>query len=279
MLKSLCACILSILLSTNALALTNSTFADSPEWAPVTLIKSEAPDSSGESIPAYCNGTFIGKTMMVTAAHCVKFAYASRDNLLNIQTGYYKYITRPTGEVVRIGYVAKAKFNKHVNIELPQSLKDKIAKKGDKAQIGPDEDFALLWWDETTPETDDLVVSEIVTPMEHAQITKNLKAHQVRVVSINFFSEMSMDTLRMGDLDNFKWSNGYIHSTSNVRVQEGDSGAPVYVTINNKRKIFGVVKGRASTVFSNWDVYPAINPHICAINKRMPSKWIIKSCL
>ena len=265
--------------SIKAHALTNSVFAESPEWTPVVQIKSEAPDSTGDTTASFCNATFIAKNMLVTAAHCVKLAYISKDNLINIQTGYYKYVTRPDGRVVRIGYVPKHNFNKHVNIELPKTLADKITSRGEKASIGPAEDFALLWWaDESTPETQDLTPSEFVTPAEHLLIIKNIKIYTFKTVSINLFSEISLDTKRMGDLDNYKWSNGYVHSKSIVRVEEGDSGAPLYVNINNKRKIFGVVKGKATTVFSNWDVYTSIGQHLCPLNKKMPTQMILKDC-
>lgn len=270
---------IALLMSAQSFALTNSTRDESIDWTPVVQIKSEAPDSTGDTLPGYCNATFIAKTVLVTAAHCVKLAYISRDTQLNIQTGYYKYITRPDGQVVRIGYVPKANFNKHINIELPKSLADKIAKKGEKAQIGPEEDFAIVWWEEATPETDELTESLVVTPAEHSEIIKNLKNYPLKVVSINMFSESSLDYKRSGDLSVVKWNNGYIHSKSLVRVQEGDSGAPVFVKINNKMKIFAVVKGKASTVFDNWDVYPAINSHLCTLNKKMPSSMQLKSCL
>lgn len=271
--------LLGALFSAPLFALTNSTPALDADWTPVVQIRTEAPDSSGESIPGYCNATFIAKNIVVTAAHCVKLAYISKDNLINVQVGYYKHITRPDGQVVRVGYVPKSKFDRHVNIELPKSLTDKIASRGEKAQIGPEEDFAILWWNEATPEISDMNFATPVTLAEHTQITKNIKAYPLKVVSINLFSEMSTDTKRMADLNNFKWNNGYVHSKSTSRVEEGDSGAPLFVTINGAKKIFGVVKGKASTVFDNWDVYPAIHSHLCVLNKKMPTDMKIKTCL
>lgn len=280
MLKVLMACLIMYMLTpSSTFALTNSVLAESSDWSYVVQIKSEAPDSTGESIPGFCNATFIAKNILVTAAHCVKLAYISKDKLINIQTGYYKYVTRPDGQVVRIGYVKKEQFDKHVNIEFPQSLADKIARRGEKAQISPDEDFAMLWWNDATPEIKDMTFAEITSPAEHSIIIKNLKAYPLKAVSINFFSEMSLDTKRMADLNNFKWNNGYVYSKSQSRVEEGDSGAPLFVKINNKLKIFGVVKGLAKTIFDNWDVYPAINNHICDLNKKMPLDMNLKSCL
>lgn len=278
MLKSILA--LSLALNASiSFALTNSRFADAPEWAPIVQIKSEAPDASGESIPGYCNATFIAKNILVTAAHCVKLAYISKDTRLNIQTGYYKYIQKPDGQVVRVGYVPKKTFDRHVNIELPKSLVDKIASRGEKTQIGPNEDFALLWWNEATPEIDELNFSIPVTPLEHAAIIKNMKAYPLTALSINFFSEMSTDTKRMADLNNYKWNGGHVYSKSTSRVEEGDSGAPLFVTINGKKKVFAVVKGKATTIFDNWDVYTAVHSHLCELSKKMPTDKRIESCL
>lgn len=264
--------------STYTYALTNSTMTEMPEWTSVVQIKSEAPDSTGDTTPAYCNGTFIAKNILITAAHCVKLAYISKMNIINIEIGYYKYVTKADGRVVRIGYVPKYRFNKHVNIELAKSLTDKIASRGEKAPIGPGEDFAILWWNEATPETDDVVPAEPVTPAEHLQIIKNIKQYPLKVVSINLFSEPSLDTKRMGDLDSYKWNRNYIYSKSKVRVEEGDSGAPLFVTINNKIKIFGVVKGKATTIFDNWDVYSSVGTNLCALNKGMPTGMLLRVC-
>jgi V8-like Glu-specific endopeptidase len=268
-----------IFLSQSVWSLTNSTIAQSPSWEPVVQIRSDAPDSSGENIPGFCNGTFITKNIIATAAHCVKLAYISKDNLLQIQIGHYKYITKSDGKIVRIGYVPKYQFNKNVNIELPKSLTDKIANRGEKAQIGPDEDFALLWWNDQTPETNDLTPVEVVNQNEHNEIVKKISNFHFTVTSINLFSEASLDTKRMGELDNFKWKNGYIYSKSKVRVEEGDSGSPLFVKINDKFKLFGVVKGKASTVIDNWDVYPSMTPHLCDLNSRMPSDFKLSICL
>lgn len=272
------ALIAGIVLSSPLYALTNSTMAESPEWTPVVQIKSEAPDSSGESVPGYCNATFVARNILVTAAHCVKLAYISKDNKLNIQTGYYKYVKRPDGQMARIGYVPKNNFDRHINIELPKSLSDKIASRGEKAQIGPDEDFAILWWNETTPEIDDMKFAPVVTLAEHQSIIKNIKSYPLKTVSINLFSEMSNDTKRMADLNNYKWNNGYVYSKSTARVEEGDSGAPLFVNINGAMKIFGVVKGKATTIFDNWDVYPSVHSHLCVINKKMPTDMKIEAC-
>lgn len=263
----------------NIYALSNSSPALSASWSSVVQIKSEAPDSKGENIPGYCNATFIGKNILITAAHCMKLAYLSQDKKIEIQTGYYKYITRQDGVTVRIGYVPKHTFSKLVNIEFPKSLIDKLSIHGEKTKIGPGEDFSILWWNEETPEIYDLEFAIPLSPSEHKIAIKNISSHSFAVVTINLFSEMSTDTKRMASLNNYKWNNGYLYSKSNSRVEEGDSGAPLFIKINNENKLFAVTKGRASTLISNWDVYPSINDHLCDLNLKMPSEMRLKGCL
>lgn len=263
---------------TNLYALTNSTVAESPELAHVMQIKTEAPDSTGESIPGYCNATLIHSNVLITAAHCIKLAYISGQKKIDIQVGYYKYVTRKTdGKIVRVGYVAKHNLTKNVQIALPTSLQDKLSRRGEKASIAPTEDFAILWWNEETPEFSDIAVAEVVSLVEHNLIMTNLNSYPMTPVTINLFSEMSSDTKRMSTLSNLKWK-GYVYSKAQSRVEEGDSGAPLFVKIQNKLKVFAVVKGRASTVFDNWDAYSAVNPHLCQLVKNLPTFIKIEAC-
>lgn len=268
------------LFSLNLFALTNSKVAESPTLAHVMMIKSEAPDSTGNTTPGYCNATLIHQNLMVTAAHCVKLAYISGQKTIDIQVGQYKYITRKTdGVVVRVGYVVKHALKKSVNIELPRSLKDKLASRGEKATISPNEDFAMLWWNDETPEFKDIEAAQIVSTVEHNQIVQNINQYSFHPVTINFFSEMSTDTKRTSTLESstIKWK-GYLYSKANSRVEEGDSGAPLFSVINNKLKVFAVVKGRASTVFDNWDAYSAVGPHLCSMASSLPSFIKLESC-
>ncbi len=267
-----------LMTSVSTFALTNSTPAVAPNLNYVMQIMSDAPDSKGDTTPGYCNATLIHKNVMVTAAHCVFLAYISGEKKIQMDLGEYKYIVRKTdGQTVRIGYVLKSRVNKDTHIELPKSLVDKIARRGEKATIGPDDDVALIWWNDDIPEFANVVPADVVTPTEHANIIKNITQTALNAVTINPFSEMSTDTKRMATLNNYKWS-GYVHSKSQSRVEEGDSGSPLFATVNGKSKIFAVVKGKASTVFDNWDVYAAVNPHICQMASTLPSFIKISSC-
>ena len=247
-------------------------------WADVVLIRSDAPDSSGERIPGYCNATLIHHNVLITAAHCLKLAYISGMKKIDFQVGYYKYFTRKTdGKVIRVGYAPKYNLNKDVHIELPTSLVDKIARKGEKAEISPTEDTALAWWSEETPELEEVSVADAISPIEHNALIKNLANTSLQIVTVNPFSEMSTDTKRMANLNNYKWK-GYVYSKSTSRVEEGDSGAPLFALINGKFKIFAVVKGKASTVFGNWDAYAPINPNLCQLTKNLPTFIKISAC-
>lgn len=264
--------------ASNSFALTNSTPALSPDWTHVMQIRSDAPDSTGDTAPGFCNATLIHKNVLITAAHCVKLAYISGMKKIDIEVGQYKYITRKTdGQVVRIGYAPKFKVTKNVQVELPRTLTDKIARRGEKAVISPSEDVALIWWNEETPEFADITLADVAGPAEHMNIIKDIAQTNLIAVTVNPFSEMSLDTKRMSTLNAVKWK-GYVYSKSTGRVEEGDSGAPLFAMINNKLKIFAVVKGKASTIFDNWDAYSAVNPHLCQISSGLPTFIKISAC-
>jgi hypothetical protein len=276
--KILWPVLLAFGLNTAAYALTNSTPALSTQWMNVLQIASSAPDSKGEKIAGYCNATLIHKNVLITAAHCVKLAYLSGMKTIEIEVGHYKSVTRKfDGQTVRIGYVPKFKLTKIVNIELPNSLIDKLQIRGEKESISPKEDVALLWWNGESLELNNVPVAEIIGPNEHAAILKNFSQASFTSVTINKIANMSLDTKRISLLNDFSWRN-YINSRSYSRVEEGDSGAPLFVTVAGKYKVFAVVKGRGSTIFSNWDAFTAINPHVCQLAKNLPTSIQIPAC-
>lgn len=266
------------LIPNSSYSLTNSAVAEPLRWAQVIQIKSEAPDASGDTAPGYCNATLIHRNLLITAAHCIKLAVVSGQKKIDMEVGFYKYITRKTdGKVVRVGYLVRNYLSKIMHIEVPRSLADKLARSGGKATISPGEDFAMLWWNEETPELADIELAEVVTPAEHNSITSNISQYIFSPVTINPFSEMSLDTKRMSTLNMVKWK-GYVYSKSTSRVEEGDSGAPLFTTINNKLKVMAVVKGRASTLFDNWDAYSPVTPHLCQIAATLPTFIKLDAC-
>jgi hypothetical protein len=241
-------------------------------------IRSDAPDSKGDTTPGFCNATLINKNVLITAAHCVKLAYISGMKKIEIEVGQYKYVKRKSdGKVVSVGYAQKYKLLKNVHIELPRSLVDKISRRGGKASIGPSEDLALLWWSEETPEFADIDIAKVVNQNEHEKIIKNISQTNLYALSINFFSTSSADIKRIASLNNYRWSD-YVNSKSQSRVEAGDSGAPLFALINGKYKILAVVKGEASSIFGSWDVYSPVNPHLCQLVRNLPTFIQIESC-
>ncbi len=87
-----------------------------------------------------------------------------------------------------------------------------------------------------------------------------------KIVTINFWVESSSDTKRSASLDNLKYSAaGFFTSVATSRVEEGDSGAPLLVSINGEWKLAGVVKGRGQSIFGNWDAMTAADSKLCSI--------------
>ncbi len=265
---------------TNTYALTNSIPADSVSFDNIVFISNDAPDSHGETIPGYCNATLLNSHVMITAAHCAALAYISNYTKYNIRFGSYLYHVNPDGSRRRIGYATKNTIVQDVHIELTTSLKQKLATRGEKAIIDPKDDIALLWWNDSLPETDSLTYQELLSKNEYQTVLKNIASTSFNVVSINPFAEVrTTNTRKSAGLNQFKWTFGnYLQSTSTSRVEEGDSGAPLFATINGKMKLFGVVKGRASTIFSNWDVFPSANLQICQLSYNLPLEFKKNFC-
>lgn len=272
--------ILFFLSLTNSYALTNSTPAESPRFDSVVFINSSAPDASGDTTPGYCNATLLNSHVLITAAHCAILAYVSNDTKMTIEVGSYFYKNNPDGTRKRIGYKTNSTIVEDVHIEFTTNLKNAIARRGEKATIDPQDDIALLWWDHETPETVGLPYAELLSQTEYQSIMQNIQATPFSVVSINPFAEVqTLNTRKIASLDSIKWTwSNYLESKSNSRVEEGDSGSPLFVTSNGKFKLFGVVKGRASTVFSNWDVFASANLKICQLSSNLPADFKKNFC-
>jgi hypothetical protein len=264
----------------NLFALTHSLPEENTFFNSVIFTKSDAPDSKGDTTPAYCNATLLAENIALTAAHCIQLAYVSGDRKIQIEKGAYKYFKTKEGEIRKIGYVPNATISIQSEIEISPSLKDKFDRLGFKAKISPSEDVALIWWHENSEVLKQDAYPTIATLDEFKQITKNINNYKFLLTTINPFSEISLDTKRSAILDNLKWTfTNYVESRSSSRVEEGDSGSPLFVSINNQNKIFAVVKGKASTVLSNWDAFSSVSQIVCEIEKKLPDDLKINSCL
>lgn len=218
--------------------------------------------------------------MAITAAHCVHLPYVSGVRKMTIEKGEYLYNTRKDGTISRIGYVPK--FSKVVNIEieLASSLKDKFDQNGYKAKISPSVDMAIIWWKENTDVFYEKNFPTIVSPNELNKIIKSISNFNPSITTINYLSDSStLDYKRSANLNSLKWTyTNYLESKSLSRVDEGDSGSPIFVEINGMKKIIAVVKGKASTLFDNWDAFTSVTKITCEIDKHLPSDLRIKEC-
>lgn len=260
-------------------ALTNSTAEENSFYNSVVFIRSDAPDAKGDTAPGFCNATLLSKNMAITAAHCVHLAYVSKMNEITIEKGAYKYKTMPDGTVKKIGYVPIGSIKIKAEIEFSNALKDKMDRNGFKAKIGPNDDVAVIYWHDESTIFEQTSYPAIISPSEFKIVSQNLSNYKPTVVSINPFSEMSIDTKRSALLNKVKWTmTNYVESKSTSRVEEGDSGSPLFTNYNNQIKLFAVVKGRATTVFDNWDAFSSVSNIACEIDKKLPSEFRIKGC-
>lgn len=245
-------------LLTQAFALTNSQPALESYWNANVLIKTEAWDKEGRTtVPGYCNATFISNQKLVTAAHCVSDAQALKQFNVEIHAGEYFYKTKPDGTVVRIGYLQKDQKTVPATFSFLPSLAQRIQSQGFDVRIGPDEDMAVI---QLAQPWDGVVQMSYpkVLPKEKENLLRQNLSNKMVTVTLNM-NEMSMDTKRNAVLNNISFS-GYFESKSSSRVEEGDSGSGLYYVEGNQYYIVGVVKGKGSNFFSDWDAYCSALP-------------------
>lgn len=248
---------------TKSHALTNSQAALDEKYNIMVSIRNYAPDQNGDDAPAFCVGTLLNDHEIITAAHCVKDLYFHPELTMQIDLGFYKYIIKPNGERVRVGYYQDMSFQRKVKINFPDRLKRKIAISKKKVNIGPDEDIALIEFHPLELKRE-IPKTFIVSDLFMKEMKANIKKYPLIATTINFGEEMSTDTRRMATLNQIVAANGYLKSTSTARVAPGDSGAPVFYDNKTELHLFAIVKGMAKTVFSNWDVYNYAHPFLCS---------------
>ena len=196
-----------ILSMTKSFALTNSIPADDAKFDSVVMISSEAPDSKGDTTPGYCNATLLNSHVMITAAHCALLAQISNDTKMTIRIGSYIFKTNTDGSKKRIGYKTNKTIIQDVHIELTNTLLAAINKHGEKVQIAPQDEVALLWWNNETPETENLPYPELLSQTEFQNILHNINLAPLSIVTINPFTEMqTSNTRKMANLFNVKWN-------------------------------------------------------------------------
>lgn len=258
---------LILLFSFSAFSLTFSNAAPDTYWNHVVQIKTEGVDRDGTEVPSYCNGTLLSPKLIVTAAHCLVHAEVLKSFTVQVEVGAYKFMTRPDGQLARIGYVTKLKKSLPAQFYFTSAVKRKIASAKLKTQPGPGEDIALIDLSENLQLESDFVFAQIISNKDFQGSKNIITQYKPTVLSINFIEEMSTDTKRSAELNQLTWNSArYFTSKSNSRVQAGDSGSPLFARIGASWKVIGVVKGLASTFFSDWDVYASVDSNLCEIS-------------
>ncbi len=271
--KLFIACLLALPLF--ASALTNSTPALETEFDSVVSVNSDQL-SDGQRFPGYCNATMIHPRVLISAAHCWASTYQLRDQRLNYQFGQYIYKTQPDGKQKRIGYATKLKGTAKVQFYFTRSLTQQL-NSNRQGHIDPNNDIAIAVLSEPIAGADIFGLTEVISKSEHLGIQSRLTQYWPTVVSINYTTEMSTDTRKKMTLNQASANGGHYTSNSSSRVEEGDSGAPLIVRIGKSWKVAGVVKGRAETIFSNWDVYTMADNKLCDIASQITDPEIKKA--
>jgi hypothetical protein len=247
-------------------ALTHSDPALDKQWGSVVQIATEGLDPDNMSVNSYCVATFLNSQVLVTAAHCVSHAYLIPSNLIKIELGQYEYRNRPDGSSFRLGYITKTKITQEAQFYFNSGLTRKLKTQKWKVRISPDEDLALIVLKE--PIQQELHFFKPLNDLEIRQIKKNIQSYAPTVVTINFISEMSLDTKRAAILNHLKASGSRAWSSKSLsRLDPGDSGSPLFARTGQEWKLIGVSKGQAKTWISDWDAFTSFEANLCEISQ------------
>ncbi len=238
--------VLMMLVSLNSYALKPSVAAVDKIWQSVVMLKIPGPDSDGDIVDGFCVGTLVNAGTIVTAAHCIAGSTLNSNGQIKIEVGEYRTRTRPDGTSYSLGYIKI--LDHHTNVSVRFSSGTSFNSPANR--ISPENDFAFVYLTVPLSLPADFIFANIWN-----RSIENVSLMNPTLVSVNPIEYISTnDTKQMATLNQIKFSRGSAQSTSTSRVAPGDSGSPLFATINGRLYLIGVTKGLATTFFSNYDV-------------------------
>jgi hypothetical protein len=251
----------------HALAINPSIPAEETIWNQVVWIQSPGLER-GEIITGFCNATLISGQYLVTAAHCVHHAYVMRYYEISIQFGQYVYRKEKDNVVRRVGYRSQSPKTYQAQYYFLPSLKRQFDSNGYRAKIEPSVDIALVKLHKPVDQMHHLNFGSIklMSPRLQRQLGNNWVSYWPTVVSVNYLETIShSDSRQKSQLDQIKVFTNHLESQSRSRLTPGDSGAPLFIRSGSEWFLAAITKGRAETLFTNWDVFTITGQNLCKL--------------